>query len=83
MADIKQTKITDLNSACTVLKFRAGQVIYEINSVPQNCYVVQEGSVAMETCIEIDRYHRFPISHDEWEVRKVTKRYVYKLATLR
>ncbi len=33
----------------------------------------------METCIEVDTYHKFPSGVKEWEVKKKTKKIVYKL----
>ena len=44
---------------------------------------MKDGAVTMETCLEIDRYNRFPLQHDKWEVRKETKTYRYKLQTVR
>lgn len=33
-------------------------------------YVVVEGKLVMESCIEIDAYHKYPCGVKEWEVKK-------------
>lgn len=38
-----------------------------------------EGKLTLETCIEVDTYHKFPSGVKEWEVKKKTKKIVYKL----
>jgi len=45
--------------------------------------VVVEGKLVLETCIEIDTYHKFPSSAKEWKVTKKTKKYFYKLREVR
>jgi CRP-like cAMP-binding protein len=42
-------------------------------------YVVVEGKLVMETCIEIDTYHKFPCGAKEWELKKKTRKIIYKL----
>jgi CRP-like cAMP-binding protein len=38
-----------------------------------------EGKLLLETCIEIDSYTKFPCGAKEWEIKKKTKKIIYKL----
>lgn len=55
------------------------EMVYEIGTEASAFYVVVEGKIVLETCIEIDTYNKFPCSAKEWQVIKKTKKYIYKL----
>jgi len=44
--------------------------------------MVIDGKLCMETIVEIDNFFRFPVSKNEWEIRKRTRRIQYKLQEL-
>ena len=42
-------------------------------------YVVRQGKLIMETMIAMDKYFRYPVDSQHWEVRKTTRKIKYKL----
>lgn len=76
-------KINDINTMSSTFKYPAGHHIYEIGHDTVYSFIVREGTVLLDTCLEIDRYNRYPLKHDEWEVKKETKRYTYKLPNVK
>lgn len=80
---LSTAKINDINMLSSTIIYAAGKVIYDIGKSAAYFFMVREGTVLLDTCLEIDRYNRYPLKHDEWEVKKETKRYTYKLPECR
>jgi CRP-like cAMP-binding protein len=72
-----------LNTECREITFKAGAKIYEVGGANYNIYLVREGIVSLDTSIEINKYERYPIAHDEWEIRKEIKHIIYKLKCIK
>ena len=51
----------DLNNYMNEQKYQPDDIIYEIGSEGEVFYVLKQGKLAVETIIEIEDYHKYPI----------------------
>ena len=58
-------------------------MIYDIGNKPLTCFVLREGAVKIETIIEIDRFYKYPVKLDEWEIRKERFKIEYQLLNVK
>lgn len=60
------TRLLDLNDDMCDKTLMINEMVYEIGTEASAFYVVVEGKIVLETCIEIDTYNKFPCSAKEW-----------------
>ena len=58
-------------------------MIYDIGNQPFSCFVLREGAVKIETIIEIDRFYKYPVKLNEWEIRKERLKIEYQLLNVK
>lgn len=58
--DLNAGKLNDLNDIAGEIQYSAGDTIYEVGFESSTIYLVREGSVVVDTSIEIDNYFKFP-----------------------
>ena len=78
-----ETRLLDLNDDMGDVQYLKNDIVYGMDETSGVFYVVVEGKLVLETCIEIDTYNKFPSSAKEWKVTKKTKKYIYKLREVR
>ena len=60
----------------------SGETLYVAGDSASHVYIVREGTAQMHTRFEIDTHFKYPIAACEWELRKETKQFCYKLQTI-
>jgi hypothetical protein len=79
LSHLNTAKTNDINNIAADFQVVTGEVIYDIGVDASVVYILREGTVLMETTIEIDNFNKYPVGGHEWEVRKETKTIQYKL----
>lgn len=46
-------------------------------------YILKSGRLIIETIIEVEDYHKFPIGNQSWEILKTVKRIQYRLKEIK
>ena len=60
-------KLQRLSSLLISTKFEPGQVVYDVGDVSQSFYIVREGSIDIETYVNIDQTTRWPVDTHSWK----------------
>ncbi|CDW88204.1 UNKNOWN [Stylonychia lemnae] len=92
--DWSYIKLLDLNNFLNEQKYQPNEIIYEIGSDPEVFYIIRSGKVILETIIEIEDFHKYPIvinililmnqqANKEWEILKTKKRLLYRMKELK
>ena len=74
-----ETRLLDLNDDMGDVQYFKNDIVYKMDETASVFYVVVEGKLQLETCIEIDTYNKFPSSAKGWKVIRKTRKYIYKL----
>lgn len=53
--------LIELNQKFSEVRYHAGDIIYNIGQESEVFYVLKTGRIVIETIIEIEEYHKYPV----------------------
>lgn len=53
--------LIEINAKFSEIKFQPEDIVYDIGREPDTFYILKSGRMIVETIIEIEDYHKFPI----------------------
>lgn len=74
-------KLHRLSSVITCISLNSGQCVYQKGSQSGYFYIVKSGKVDIQTLVDIDESHRWPVGSHSWEICNLAKKVLYRLKT--
>ena len=81
--DWSYIKLLDLNNHLNEQKYQPQDLIFEIGTDPEVFYILRSGKLILETIIDIEDYHKYPVANKEWEILKTKRRLQYRMRELK
>jgi hypothetical protein len=75
-------KTVEFNNILQEIVCNYNQVVYDIGDYVDKVYILKSGKLSVETFVEISSQNVYPVGHNEWEKREVTKQILYKVRTI-
>ncbi|OMJ67490.1 hypothetical protein SteCoe_35329 [Stentor coeruleus] len=75
-------KIQKLSDLLIVSRFKPGQTIYETDAESLCIYFLLSGTVVLKKCVEITKYNKWPTGLKQWEIQKVTQKFMHPLGQI-
>lgn len=79
LGHLNAAKLHDINICASEHFYIPGKSVYLLGNSADSIFLVKEGSLIMDTCLELDTYKRHPVAADQWLVAKETKTVTYRL----
>lgn len=75
--DWPKYKLHDLNERLGEVTYKHQTTVYDLNQASIAFFIVQKGVLTLETCIEVDSFYKIPVSKNQWQINKKTKKISY------
>lgn len=69
----------ELNQKFNEVKYQPDDIIFNIGSESEVFYVLKSGRMIIETIIEVEDYHKYPVGNKSWEIMKTVRRLQYRI----
>jgi hypothetical protein len=76
---LTRAKIQDLNEIAYEITIPKKKRIFNVLDQCTSLYIVKQGVVALDTCIEVASLIKYPVKSDEWKLRQKLTKLNYKL----
>lgn len=75
--------LIELNQKFNEVKYQPDDIIFNIGQESEVFYILKSGRLIIETILEVEDYHKFPIGNQSWEILKTVKRIQYRLKEIK
>jgi CRP-like cAMP-binding protein len=73
----------ELNEKLSETKYQADDIVFNIGADAEVFYILKTGRMIIETIVEIEEYHKYPIGNQSWEILKTCRRLQYRLREIK
>ena len=75
--------LVEVNEKLNEMKYQAEDIVFNIGTDAEVFYILKSGRMMIETIIEIEDYHKYPIGNQSWEILKTCRRLQYRLREIK